>query len=409
MGETLKKLCVKVSKNADLKSCLDKTLKPGLKIILDSYGVNMTSSAKKQELSDKAFETVTAEAENYLKTGENNAVELLKEICDGTKTYSSEKELETIKPLMTRGLVFLTAEGESIVPVVPSEIRDILGADKTVGSSESLEYALSQIHEKPEEMNADASELRTGTRTAKAANPDRTEEQAELIRYAAALSNMYGMYTYTQLKEVWDLNHRYGMSPADIDSTLKKSGDEDGFYILNNKYVVNPILENDSDCNELLLKLTAGDIYYYPQDDEVKIYEDGIPSDELQEYRYIRSYISRKVGSEEKADELMSKLLKAALMDYEPSKLMSLLAEYGIKFEDNIDSDRFTTLYISWIYVLRVWVCKGYRPMDLKIEKMQSRNYRLPANIDPRRRKKIGRNDKCPCGSGLKFKNCCSR
>ena len=143
MGETLKKLCVKVSKNADLKSCLDKTLKPGLKIILDSYGVNMTSSAKKQELSDKAFETVTAEAENYLKTGENNAVELLKEICDGTKTYSSEKELETIKPLMTRGLVFLTAEGESIVPVVPSEIRDILGADKTVGSSESLEYALS--------------------------------------------------------------------------------------------------------------------------------------------------------------------------------------------------------------------------------------------------------------------------
>ena len=154
MGETLKKLCVKVSKNADLKSCLDKTLKPGLKIILDSYGVNMTSSAKKQELSDKAFETVTAEAENYLKTGENNAVELLKEICDGTKTYSSEKELETIKPLMTRGLVFLTAEGESIVPVVPSEIRDILGADKTVGSSESLEYALSQIHEKPEEMNA---------------------------------------------------------------------------------------------------------------------------------------------------------------------------------------------------------------------------------------------------------------
>ena len=111
--------------------------------------------------------------------------------------------------------------------------------------------------------------------------------------------------------------------------------------------MVNPILENDSDCNELLLKLTAGDIYYYPQDDEVKIYEDGIPSYELQEYRYIRSYISRKVGSEEKADELMSKLLKAALMDYEPSKLMSLLAEYGIKFEDNIDSDRFTTLYIS--------------------------------------------------------------
>ena len=26
-----------------------------------------------------------------------------------------------------------------------------------------------------------------------------------------------------------------------------------------------------------------------------------------------------------------------------------------------------------------------------------------------RRRGKIGRNDKCPCGSGLKYKNCCGR
>ena len=26
-----------------------------------------------------------------------------------------------------------------------------------------------------------------------------------------------------------------------------------------------------------------------------------------------------------------------------------------------------------------------------------------------KRKRKIGRNDKCPCGSGLKYKNCCGR
>ena len=28
---------------------------------------------------------------------------------------------------------------------------------------------------------------------------------------------------------------------------------------------------------------------------------------------------------------------------------------------------------------------------------------------EPRRVKKVGRNDPCPCGSGKKYKNCCGR
>lgn len=409
MEETLKKLCIKVSRDADLKICLDKTLKSGLKIILDSYGVKLLSSAKKQDFSDKAFETVIGGAKDYLKADDNNAASLLKQLCEETNTYSSEDEISELKPLMDRGLVFFTAEGDSAVPVVPQEIRNMLEAEISLNTGESLEHALSRIHERPEEANAEASELRTGSRTAKVADMDRTEEQAEIIRYARALSNMYGMYTPAQLKEIWDINHRYGISPAEINNALKKSGDEDGFYILNNKYIVNPILENDNDCNELLSKLMIGDVYYYPQEDEVRLYEDGIPLENLQEYKYIRNYISRKLGSKDKLDEALSKLLKAALMDYAPSKLLSLLTEYDISFDDDIDNDRFITLYISWMYLLRVWVCKGYRPVDLRVEKMQNRNYRLPANIDPRRRKKIGRNDKCPCGSELKFKNCCGR
>lgn len=29
--------------------------------------------------------------------------------------------------------------------------------------------------------------------------------------------------------------------------------------------------------------------------------------------------------------------------------------------------------------------------------------------VAPRERRKVGRNDKCPCGSGIKFKHCCGR
>lgn len=36
-------------------------------------------------------------------------------------------------------------------------------------------------------------------------------------------------------------------------------------------------------------------------------------------------------------------------------------------------------------------------------------NNRTPPYQDTRKRNKIGRNDPCPCGSGLKFKRCCGK
>lgn len=65
----------------------------------------------------------------------------------------------------------------------------------------------------------------------------------------------------------------------------------------------------------------------------------------------------------------------------------------------------------------RQWVLKGHTPKEL-FEEEKKHMKPLPAKpFDPTRaesnvfslhsRKKIGRNDPCPCGSGKKFKKCC--
>ena len=59
------------------------------------------------------------------------------------------------------------------------------------------------------------------------------------------------------------------------------------------------------------------------------------------------------------------------------------------------------------------WFIKGYAPNELS--SFKNRNVSLApalANIkadvvDFATRKKVGRNDPCPCGSGKKFKKCC--
>lgn len=409
MEETLKKLCIKVSEDTNLKTCLEKSLKHRLKGILDAYGVKLPSSAKKHDFSDKAEEIILSEAEAYLQKEGKTVLSFLQDICKESCIYKEESELSDIQPLIERGLVFLAAKGENAVSVVPEEIREIADSDIFLRRGETLDAALEILANKEKANIVEDVSHNISQRVQKIADTNRTEEESEIIKYASALSNMYGIYTPAQLKEVWDLNHRHGISPSDIDEALQKSGDEDGFYILNNKYIANPMLENEEECNELLFGLMAGDSYFFPDIDEIQLYQNSLNQTKSIEYRYMHSYILRKTESEEKTEILMNKLLKAALMDYPPSKLLSLLAEYDVRFVDNEDNDRFTTLYISWLYQLRVWACKGFRPLDLKVEKMQNHNYKLPANIDPRRRKKIGRNDRCPCGSGTKYKNCCGK
>ena len=65
---------------------------------------------------------------------------------------------------------------------------------------------------------------------------------------------------------------------------------------------------------------------------------------------------------------------------------------------------------------IRIWENNGHTPHEI-FEKFEKPNLRpLPDKpfefggsnvIDMNTRKKIGRNDPCPCGSGKKYKKCC--
>ncbi len=242
-------------------------------------------------------------------------------------------------------------------------------------------------------------------REPKAAVMERTERESEIIRFAAALANIYGVYTLMQLKDVWDYNHDWNISPAELLKVLEKAGEEDGLY-MDSDVIVNTMLEDREACFKIVGSYGTGDTYCFPGADVVSQYEGSLNMDEAAEYTYLRSYLLRKT-EEEKIDEIFKVIHFMAMNDEGPEALLSYIAEAGIAFDDEADKEKFLSLYIEWFYNLRVWVCKGYRPAELKPEKMAYRNFRLPEGTDTVKRAKPGRNDACPCGSGKKFKNCC--
>ena len=75
---------------------------------------------------------------------------------------------------------------------------------------------------------------------------------------------------------------------------------------------------------------------------------------------------------------------------------------------EEADKEELAALLISFHNSLRMWILKGHTPEEI-----------VSGNLDPKEsekgaeerhgRKKLGRNDPCPCGSGKKYKNCCLR
>lgn len=57
---------------------------------------------------------------------------------------------------------------------------------------------------------------------------------------------------------------------------------------------------------------------------------------------------------------------------------------------------------------LRLWILKGHTPEEIVSGELDPEEKETALSPSPFK-KKVGRNDPCPCGSGKKYKNCCLR
>lgn len=112
----------------------------------------------------------------------------------------------------------------------------------------------------------------------------------------------------------------------------------------------------------------------------------------------------------EEADELIQECVFAVQNDRTPNQLFQFLQEFL-----EIGSLDMTKAFMEHIIQLhnhtRHWALKGHTPNELSPEPSKVIVQAPPGNgkvIDFTAKKKIGRNDPCPCGSGKKFKKCCA-
>ncbi|GGM42445.1 preprotein translocase subunit SecA [Paraliobacillus quinghaiensis] len=120
--------------------------------------------------------------------------------------------------------------------------------------------------------------------------------------------------------------------------------------------------------------------------------------------KFIQFLIKQHDLDEQFADEIAYQFTNMINAETSPSVMMQYL-QSSIEISSFESQQQIADEIMTLSNNTRMWTLKGHMPRDLSQNRPAVKAKNNVADI--RSRKKIGRNQPCPCGSGKKYKKCC--
>ncbi len=243
---------------------------------------------------------------------------------------------------------------------------------------------------------------------------------SQLIEYIIALTNLYGMVHKNKVVEIYNSQNVEQVSLSDVEEFLIGHPEElDNAFILTHKdyFVHETIMEYDD--FDLLLRKKADKPHYVPEKDELLKYIDEGYFEKSKQYNDLLKYVKKNFfkDDEEKAEWLCEDIHGVCQFGADMQTILDTFNYRNIGFEDIDQVNEVMQIVMELSNNIRIWENNGHTPHEI-FEKFEKPNLRpLPdksfdfggsaGNGNVIKKEKIGRNDPCPCGSGLKYKKCC--
>lgn len=199
-----------------------------------------------------------------------------------------------------------------------------------------------------------------------------------------------------------------------------------------------------------------GKPYFIPEKKQLLLYDDAFYCEATPEVTALRTFLSKqfKLDETQGAAIFQEILYGSRYLNAEFAQVMNRLYDMGLEFKDDAAVQRFVSLHQAFHNTTRMQCNRGFTPNELfsmqPPEKLIPKSISLGPNIrnaiasgtmditelrksiltaelpneelrfgllkelseiekERPARKKVGRNELCPCGSGKKYKKCCGR
>lgn len=183
----------------------------------------------------------------------------------------------------------------------------------------------------------------------------------------------------------------------------------DGPFWCDEQWIISEQFENEKEYRKFLRQV-SGQEYYIPNQKEIKLYAENLVDVKNPFYKKILEELTHLMKNKTRADNLMLELeYKVTEEDLNAAGIMNLLFERYVEFPNRTRANHFVENCSEWVYSVRKWSNRGFTDRELGKEKIIPSERGLPEISNQVTKKKIGRNDPCPCGSGKKYKHCCGK
>lgn len=231
------------------------------------------------------------------------------------------------------------------------------------------------------------------------------KKQADLIHdCATAAVHLYGVIQQDDFFSLLRTQTSLKLSPDEIFQVLfRHIAIQDGYCLWKDYLLDDRFEENNFDDVADLLEQTRSRPRYVPAPKEFLCYADWRYYEPTVYTQNLLRFLMREARQPAPvAVGAVSEIVNSAMMNGGVPLMVGILDDYGVDLTDE-QFDSLMKLLVDVSSHTRTWANNGHTSAEI------ASMSRSAAHCSEGHKKKPGRNDPCPCGSGLKYKKCCGR
>lgn len=226
-----------------------------------------------------------------------------------------------------------------------------------------------------------------------------------LDSYTMAAVNLYGIIRREDVVSIYNRQNIDQTTVEELYILLLPLVLKDSWYGFYKEYIVHYWFLGDFEQADNLLSHQADKPRYIPDKSEFLKYVNEDYEDNRQWWNVL-SFMRDNFGYSRDTGEAYEEVRHYMTYNTGIGELGSILKKYNLIFNGREQLQDFINLIMSAKNNTRIWENNGHTPYELH-GILSERNKNI-INFPTTKRKKIGRNDPCPCGSGKKYKKCCA-
>lgn len=237
-----------------------------------------------------------------------------------------------------------------------------------------------------------------------------SREMVAFADYCRVATNLYGVATASDITDLWNRDHGSHIASKDLVKHLEKCAQASKFFHYYNGGLTDYRIEFGDEITQIM-DAQQGKPVYKPSREDIQHWAFAAMDINAYTPEYERLYKAiKKFVKPSAAVDAASHLLESCIRGNNPFKEIEFLrTEFGVEFNDIKEAETVLRPLQDFSNNCRMWVNLGHTPLSLpKPSSVKSPNSTC-STIVKNNVPKVGRNDPCPCGSGLKFKKCCGK